>query len=114
MATSKGSKGIKSTAPAPPVRLSDEQVQEALKACPEWSESGEAIQRTFAFKDFVAAMAFVGRVAQLAERVQHHPDILIRYNKVTFTLSTHDAGGLTARDFDLAAQIDALAGADQP
>ncbi len=111
MATSKGSK---STPPAAPVRLSDEQVQEALKARPEWSESGEAIQRTFAFANFVAAMAFVGKVAQLAERVQHHPDILIRYNKVTFTLSTHDAGGLTARDFDLAAQIDALAGSAQP
>jgi len=56
-------------------------------------------------------MAFVNRVAERAEAVQHHPDILVRYGKVTLTLSTHDAGGLTAKDFDLAAECDGFLGA---
>lgn len=90
-------------------KLSDEQIQAELAKLPEWSETGEAIQRTFGFKDFVGAMDFVARVAAEAERSQHHPDILIRFNKVTLTLSTHDAGGITTRDFALAAQADAFA-----
>lgn len=75
---------------------------------PDWSELGEAIQRTFAFKAFGEAMGFVNRVAAAAEAANHHPDILIRYNKVTLTLSTHDSGGITQKDFDLAAAVDAL------
>ena len=66
-------------------------------------DTGETIQRTYQFSDFVKAMGFVGKVADAAEKNQHHPDILIRYNKVTLTLSTHDAGGITMKDFDLAA-----------
>lgn len=65
-----------------------------------------AIQRTYQFKDFVTAIAFVNTIAQFAESAQHHPDILIRYNKITLTLSTHDAGGVTEKDFALAAQAD--------
>ncbi|MBX3388787.1 MAG: 4a-hydroxytetrahydrobiopterin dehydratase [Phycisphaeraceae bacterium] len=87
-------------------KLSEGQVEEALKAVPEWGESGDAIQRTFQFPDFVRAMGFVDQVAQTAERAQHHPDILIRYNKVTLTLSTHDSGGITEKDFDLAKKCD--------
>lgn len=90
-------------------RLSDSQVEAELGSRPEWSEVSGAIQRTFQLKDFARAIAFVNRIATSAERANHHPDILIRYTKVTLTLSTHDAGGLTRRDFDLAREIDALA-----
>ncbi len=90
-------------------KLSDSEIAESLKKVPEWSELGEAIQRTFAFENFAVSMQFVGRVAQAAETDQHHPDILIRYNKVTMTLSTHDAGGITEKDFEAAAKYDSLA-----
>lgn len=89
--------------------LTSEQVTERLKSAKDWSETGGAIQRTYQFKDFVQAMAFVNRIADEAERVQHHPDILVRWNKVTLTLSTHDAGGITQKDFDLAATADRFA-----
>ncbi len=93
-------------------KLTTKQIDTAIKASPEWTSTGEAIQRTLQFPDFVASMAFVNRIASAAEEAQHHPDILIRYNKVTLTLSTHDAGGLTKKDFDFARRIDAmLAGA---
>lgn len=87
-------------------KLTEAQIEAALKAVPEWGESGDAIQRTFQFSDFVKAMSFVDRVAQAAEQSRHHPDILIRYNKVTLTLSTHDAGGITDKDFQLAKLCD--------
>jgi len=94
--------------PTPPERLSEGQIEDALKTVPEWSEVGGVIQRTYAFKDFVAAMEFVNAVARAAEAAQHHPDILIRWNKVTLSLSTHDAGGITQKDFDLARRCDGL------
>lgn len=78
----------------------------ALSTLPEWSRTGEIISRTFVFKDFPAAMKFVNNVAELAEQAQHHPDIDVRWNKVTLALTTHDAGGLTEKDFELARQID--------
>jgi 4a-hydroxytetrahydrobiopterin dehydratase len=74
-----------------------------------WSQPGEEIQRTFRFKDFVAAMAFVERIAARAEAVQHHPDILIRYSRVTLSLSTHDAGGISEKDFEFATAANAIA-----
>ncbi len=80
----------------------------ALSTLPEWSRSGEIISRTFVFKDFPAAMKFVNNVAALAEQAQHHPDIDVRWNKVTLALTTHDAKGLTEKDFALARQCDAL------
>ena len=67
------------------------------------------IRRTYAFKDFRVAMAFVNKVADAANAADHHPDIDIRYSKVTLALVTHDAGGLTSRDTKLAEQADALA-----
>ena len=79
-----------------------------LSTLPEWSRAGEIISRTFGFKDFPAAMKFVNAVAELAEQAQHHPDVDIRWNKVTLALTTHDAGGLTEKDFALAKQCDAL------
>ncbi len=89
-------------------KLSEHEIEQALENLPEWGLLGESIQRTYEFPDFVEAMAFVNKVADRAEAEQHHPDILIRYNKVTLTLSTHDAGGLTQKDFELAAQADSF------
>jgi 4a-hydroxytetrahydrobiopterin dehydratase len=94
--------------------LADDQLQDALRGVPEWGESGggggNAIQRTYRFKDFIESMKFVNAVADAAEKSQHHPDILVRWNKVTLTLSTHDAGNrVTAKDFDLARQCDGFA-----
>jgi len=87
-------------------KLTQEQVEEGLAGLPEWTLNGEAIQRTFGFDDFKQAMDFVARVADRAEEVQHHPDILVRYSKVTLTLSTHDAGGLSVRDLSFANDCD--------
>ena len=86
--------------------MSQTEIDERLESLPEWSQGGETLQRTYGFKDFVAAIAFVNRVAASAEVMQHHPDILVRYSKVTLTLSTHDAGGITEKDFELAAVCD--------
>lgn len=73
-----------------------------------WERSGEAIARTYEFDDFVGAMGFVTSVALLSEKANHHPDIDIRWNQVTLTLSTHSEGGLTNKDTELATQIDEL------
>lgn len=89
-------------------KLTEAQIEAQLTSHPEWSETGGAIQRTYQFPDFAAAMRFVNAVAGAADAMDHHPDILVRYNKVTLTLSTHDAGGITHKDFDLAAQCDEL------
>lgn len=89
-------------------KLEEAEVERALKGRPEWSLIGESIHRTYAFADFRAAMRFVNAVAESAERVQHHPDILVRYSKVTLSLSTHDVGGLSPKDFDFAASADRL------
>ncbi|MGE3107559.1 MAG: 4a-hydroxytetrahydrobiopterin dehydratase [Phycisphaerales bacterium] len=89
--------------------LSDALIDQAMANFPDWSQTGDAIQRTYQFSDFVGSMRFVNEVAAAAERDQHHPDILIRWNKVTLTLSTHDAGGITEKDFDLARKCDEAA-----
>jgi 4a-hydroxytetrahydrobiopterin dehydratase len=80
----------------------DGEVEAFIEAHPEWSRDGAEITRTFDFGDFVGSMGFVTRVALAAEKANHHPDIDIRWNKVTLTLSTHSEGGLTAKDLDLA------------
>ncbi len=83
--------------------LSAEEAQSRLGKLPSWQiEKGELV-RTFQFKDFRAALGFVNKVGEAAEAAGHHPDIDIRYNKVRLSLVTHDAGGLTQPDFDLAA-----------
>ncbi|MCH2136447.1 MAG: 4a-hydroxytetrahydrobiopterin dehydratase [Phycisphaerales bacterium] len=89
-------------------RLDEPQISLALDTLTEWVRSGDVIQRTFVLADFATAMAFVNQVAAVAEAAGHHPDILIRWSKVTLSLSTHDAGGLTKLDFNLAAAIDSL------
>lgn len=89
-------------------KMTPAQIKAALAEVPDWSEVGETIQRTYQFADFAAAMKFVDRVAEAAEAQQHHPDILIRYNKVTLTLATHDAGGITEKDFRLSKSADGM------
>lgn len=89
-------------------KLTAAQIKTAVASVPDWKQQGDAITRTFQFKDFPAAIQFVNKLAGPAEKEYHHPDIDIRWNKVTLTLSTHDAGGLTQKDFDLAKQFDRL------
>lgn len=76
---------------------------------PLWQRRGSRIRRTYEFENFVSAIRFVSAVAEAAEMEQHHPDIDIRWNRVTLTLTTHDAGGLTEKDFHLARRCDHLA-----
>ena len=85
--------------------LTETEIGTLLPRVPGWERRGADLRRTWTFPDFRAAMAFVNRVADLAEAANHHPDIDVRYSKVTLVLSTHDAGGLTARDFALAEKI---------
>jgi 4a-hydroxytetrahydrobiopterin dehydratase len=88
------------------LKLHENALKTALKDTPEWAlEDGELV-RTIQYKDFVEAIAFVNRVAELAEAAGHHPDIDIRYNRVRLALTTHDEGGITQKDIDLAVKID--------
>jgi 4a-hydroxytetrahydrobiopterin dehydratase len=88
--------------------LSDEDVASKLQGS-EWQREGDEIVREWKFKDFGEAVSFVNRVAEAAEEVNHHPDILLHgWNKVRLTLTNHSAGGLTEADFGLAEQLDAL------
>ena len=87
-------------------RLDEPGVAAALRATPGWERAGSEIRRVYRFTDFRAALAFVNRVGALAEAAGHHPDIDIRYNAVMLALTTHDAGGLTSKDFELARAID--------
>jgi 4a-hydroxytetrahydrobiopterin dehydratase len=86
--------------------LSDIAIQRELGSLAGWSRRGDVLTRTYQFRNFAQSMEFVNRVAGLAESANHHPDIDIRYSKVTLTLSTHDAGGITANDVGLARAID--------
>ncbi len=88
--------------------LSQEHIERQMKELKGWKQEGQEIKKTVKLKDFVRSMGFVNSVALLAEKMDHHPDIDIRWNTVHLTLSTHDAGGLTDFDFNLAKQIDAL------
>ena len=89
-------------------KLTEEEIRQAAGQLPAWMlENGELVQQR-TFQDFVAAMAFVNDVAQLAEAAGHHPDIDIRYNRVRLALVTHDAGGLTSKDINLAQKINNL------
>jgi 4a-hydroxytetrahydrobiopterin dehydratase len=93
-------------------KLNASEIKSALAAVPEWNRKSATIVRTFQFKDFPAAVRFVNAVADIAEQAWHHPDIDIRWNKVTLTLTTHDAGGLTEKDFALAQRFDRLPAAE--
>jgi 4a-hydroxytetrahydrobiopterin dehydratase len=91
-------------------KLEKPEINTLLANIPGWSldRSGESIESTRTFETFLKAIDFVNRVANLAERADHHPDIDIRYSKITLRLSTHSVGGITDRDFALAKQINEL------
>jgi 4a-hydroxytetrahydrobiopterin dehydratase len=89
--------------------LSKAEIHEKLKDLQGWAHQGKAIQKRYTLKSFVPAIALVNKIAELAEKEQHHPDITINYNVVGISLSTHSEGGITQKDFDLAQQIDKLA-----
>ena len=90
------------------MRLNPEQISTALDQLDGWEQAAEEITKTYALPTFPAALVFVNTVGHLAEAADHHPNILIKWRYVTLTLSTHDAGGITQKDVDLATQIDAL------
>ncbi len=91
------------------VRLDEEAIDRRLAGCPGWSREGDEIARTFECPDFPAAIAFVVRIGFLAEARDHHPDLDVRWRTVRVALTTHDVGGLTDWDFDLAEQVDGVA-----
>jgi 4a-hydroxytetrahydrobiopterin dehydratase len=86
--------------------LTSEQIILHLKTVPDWSKRMQTICRTFKFEDFMSGIDFVRRIAKQALKINHHPDIDIRFNKVTLTLTTHDEGGITEKDFMLARKCD--------
>ena len=86
--------------------LTSKQVILHLKAVPNWSKRAQTILRTFKFEGFLNSIDFVNRIARKAQKINHHPDIDIRFNQVTLTLTTHDEGGITEKDFSLARQCD--------
>ncbi len=86
--------------------LKSERVQQKMLTIPGWELQDDSITRTYKLPSFRSALAFVQLVGELAEAADHHPDIDIRYSKVQLVLSTHSAGGLTEKDFELAGQID--------
>jgi 4a-hydroxytetrahydrobiopterin dehydratase len=91
-------------------KLSEDEIAARLEDLGGWARQGDMIVKTFKLPSFAGAIAFVTHVGFLAEAANHHPDIDIRYNKVTLALVTHDKGGLTAKDFDLAARADEIMG----
>lgn len=88
-------------------RLNDAEIERELSTVA-WTRDGDRITKTLRLADFRAAMAFVNRVAGVAEELNHHPDISVSWNRVELAVTTHDSGGLTARDFDLARAVDGL------
>jgi len=89
--------------------LSAAEINRILQDLPGWTARGNSIERVFQFGDFKAAMKFVNQIADAAEAANHHPDILINYNKVTLTLASHDSGGVTQRDIRMAGKINEVA-----
>ena len=89
--------------------LTQAEIDQKIQAVPQWQQSEQTITRTFKFKNFVEAIAFVDRLVEPAEAAGHHPDLSISYNKVVVSLTSHDAGGLTDKDFSLAQTISNIA-----
>ncbi len=89
-------------------KLNESELKQALKSLPEWQLTDGSLVREWKFKDFLEAIAFVNRIATVAEAAGHHPDIDIRYNRVKLGLVTHDAGGITASDVDMAKKLNAV------
>ncbi len=113
-ATDEKTEAIKNFAAPPLPKLDAAQIAAALASVPDWQQNGAVISRTFQFRDFPAAIKFVNAAAAIAEHEWHHPDIDIRWNKVALALTTHDAGGLTAKDFMLAKKFDDAAVSGNP
>lgn len=89
-------------------KLTDDQIRQALDSLPGWQRDGDMIARTYTHPDFRVAIGFVGYVAEIAENLGHHPDIDVRYNEVRLAVTTHDAGGLTEKDLELARTVDGV------
>ena len=95
--------------------LSQTEIQGKIRALPGWElTKSKAIQKKFTLGNFKEALVFVNQVGELAEKFDHHPDITINYNKVTLNLTTHSAGGLTAKDFDLATHVEKIGKTEEP
>ena len=95
-------------------KLSDLEIRRALGELPGWTRKGDVVTKTYSFARFADGIRFVQQIAEVADAMDHHPDIDIRYTKVTFALSTHDAGGITQMDLDLAKKIEETAFAAKP
>ncbi|MBE9044069.1 4a-hydroxytetrahydrobiopterin dehydratase [Pleurocapsales cyanobacterium LEGE 10410] len=89
--------------------LSQSEIEQKLQTIPQWEQQEQTITRTFEFNGFVEAIDFVDKLVEPAEQAGHHPDLAISYNKVTVSLTSHDAGGLTQKDFEMAQTISNLA-----
>ena len=89
--------------------LTEPEIDAALRNLPGWARKAGAIERVFQFDDFAQAMVFVNKISDAAEAANHHPDILVNYNKVTLTLVSHDSGGVTQRDVRMAGKINDVA-----
>ena len=100
---------FQSPATANSMPLSQTEIDQKIAAVPQWQQSEQKLVRTFKFKNFVEAIAFVDKLVEPAETAAHHPDLEISYNKVTVSLTSHDAGGLTDKDFELAQTISDIA-----
>ncbi len=88
--------------------LSSREVEDKIKDLEGWEVSGNEIRKVYKMKNFIDSIGFVNKVAILAEKADHHPDILIKYSKVSISLSTHSEGGITEKDFNLASQVDEI------
>jgi 4a-hydroxytetrahydrobiopterin dehydratase len=90
-------------------KLSDLEIQRAIGSLPGWARRGDALVKTFTFRKFSEGIDFVQKTAKAADKADHHPDIDIRYTKITFSLSTHDSGGITDANLTLASTIEGIA-----
>lgn len=99
---------------ANPLRLSEAEILTQLQTLPGWTRDGQTLSCTYRLANFVESVALVQQVVPAAEAAAHHPDVAIAYNRVTFSLTTHDVGGLTALDFQVATAIARLAAAAHP
>ena len=89
--------------------LSDEEIQAQLAVLDGWERDGDAVSKTFELADFVGSVEFVNKLVDPAEEMNHHPDLSVSWDRVTVSITNHEAGGITANDFELAKRIDALA-----
>jgi 4a-hydroxytetrahydrobiopterin dehydratase len=88
--------------------VSDERVRKALATLPGWQRAGAAIEKTYAFKNYYETMAFVNATAWVSHATDHHPDLMVGYNRCRVSYTTHDAGGLSEKDLQCAARVEAL------